>query len=170
MDDEITLKFGNGNKNVLCIQCKDYYKEFVGIKYERSTALYKWEEMYYYVDFDWPILFKIPYKLVRETDMHSLQYKIINRYIPSKVNLQLWGKNSSDKCRLCEDEHTIEHFSSQCTYKKLFWQDVSKLIQKAFDINIRLQLYDLDILLGIPFEEDIIINFVLYRLWKEIHI
>ena len=24
VDGEITLKFGNGNKNVLCIQCKDY--------------------------------------------------------------------------------------------------------------------------------------------------
>ena len=163
VDGEITLKFGNGNKNVLCIQCKDYYKEFVRIKYERPTALYKWEEMYYYADFDWPILFKIPYKVVRETDIHSLQYKIINRYIPCKVNLQLWGKSSSDKCRLCDEVDTIEHFFSQCTYNKFFWQDVSKLIQKAFDINIR--LYDLDILFGIPFEEDmfIIINFcILY--------
>ena len=60
----VTLKFGNGNKNVLCIQCRDYYKEFVRIKYERPTALYKWEEMYYYADFDWTILFKIPYKVV----------------------------------------------------------------------------------------------------------
>ena len=95
--------------------------------------------------------------------MHSLQYKIINRYIPCKVNLQRWGKSSLDKCRLCDEVDTIEHFFSQCTYNELFWQNVSKLIQKAFDINIR--LYDLDILFGIRFEEDmfIIINFcILY--------
>ena len=52
VDGEITLKFGNGYKNVLCIQCKYFYKEFVRIKYERPTALYKWEEMYYNADFD----------------------------------------------------------------------------------------------------------------------
>ena len=71
MDSQVTLKFGNGSKNALCIQCKDYYKEFVRIKYERPTALYKWNEMYYYADFDWPILFKIPYKVVHEMDIHS---------------------------------------------------------------------------------------------------
>ena len=79
------------------------------------------------------------------------------------MNLQRWGKSSLDKCHLCDEVDTTEHFFSQCTHNELFWQDVSKLIQKAFDINIR--LYDLDILFGIPFEEDIfiIINFcILY--------
>ena len=35
----------------------------------------------------------------------------------------------------------------------MFWQDVSKLIQRALDINIK--LYDLDIIFGLPGEEDI---------------
>ena len=38
--------------------------------------------MYFYADFDWPILFKIPYKVALETDVQSLLFKIINRYIP----------------------------------------------------------------------------------------
>ena len=103
------------------------------------------------------VLFLVKRQLTTERDIHSLQYKIINcnRYIPCKVNLQLSGKSSSDKCRLCDEVDTIEHFFSQCTYNELFWQDVSKLIEKAFDINIR--LYDLDILFGIPFEEDMFI-------------
>ena len=44
----------------------------------------------------------------------------------------------------------------------VFWQDVSKLVQRALDINIK--LYDLDIIFGLP-DEDIfqIINFrILY--------
>ena len=92
--------------------------------------------------------------MVHETDIHILLYKIINRYIPCKV--KLWGKNPWDKCCLCDVVDTIEHFLNQCTYNKLFWQDVSKLIQKAFDITIR--LYDLDILFGIPFEEGMLIT------------
>ena len=51
-DGEIIVKLCKGNKNVLSTQCKDYYKEFVNIKCERPTALYRWEEMYYYADFD----------------------------------------------------------------------------------------------------------------------
>ena len=40
----------------------------------------KWEEMYYYADFDWPVLFKVAYKVARETDVQSLQFKLINTY------------------------------------------------------------------------------------------
>ena len=49
------------------------------------------------------------------------------------------------------------------THVPLVTDSESRLIQNAFDINIK--LYDLDILFGIPFEEDIftIINFcILY--------
>ena len=147
----------------LSTQCKDYYKEFVNIKGERPTALYRWEEMYYYADFDWPVLFKISYKFTRETDVQSLQFKIINRYIPCKENLYLWGKESSNKCGLCNEIDTIEHFFAQCSYNRVFWQRVSTLVQRALDINIK--LYDLDIIFGLPGEEDVfqIINFcILY--------
>ena len=80
------------------------------------------------------------------------------------MNLRLWMKISSDKCRICYEVDTNEHFFSQCTYNKLYWQEDSKLyIQKAFVINIR--LHGLDILLGILYEDNmfIIINFcILY--------
>ena len=92
-----------------------------------------------------------------------MQFKTINRYIPRKENLYLWGKESSDKCCLCNEIDTIEHFFAQCSYNRVFCQGVSKLVQRALDINIK--LYDLDIIFGLPGEEDIfrIINFrILY--------
>ena len=93
--------------------------------------------MYYYADFDWLVLFKIPYKVARETEVQSLQFKIFNRYIPCKENLYLWRKESSDICRVCNKTETTEHFLVQCSYNRVFWQDVSKRIQRALDINIR---------------------------------
>ena len=45
-------------------------------------------------------------------------------------------------------------FVVQCSYNRIFWQEVSKLIQIACDINKR--FYDLDILFGIPLKEDIL--------------
>ena len=101
--------------------------------------------------------------VARETDIQSLQFKITNRCIPFKENLYLWGKESSDKCRLCNEIDTIEHFFAQCSYDRVFWQGVSKLIQRALDDNIK--LYDLDIIFRLSGEEDIfrIINFcILY--------
>ena len=97
-----------------------------------------------------------------ETNVQSLQFKIVNRYIPCKENLYLWGKELSNECLLCNDIDTIEHFVAQCSYNRVFWQDRSKLIQRALDIYIR--LYDLDILFGL-LGEDIfrIINFCLLR-------
>ena len=76
-------------------------------------------------------------------------------------------KNSLDKCRLCDAVETIEHCFYQCTYNKFFWQEVSKFVQKALDINI--WLYDLDILFRVLFEEDMfIIRILLYSIWEEI--
>ena len=45
----------------------------------------------------------------------------------------------------------------------MFWQEVFKLIQRALDIDVK--LYDLDIIFGVPYADDIfrIINFcILY--------
>ena len=80
------------------------------------------------------VLFKIPYRVALETDVQSFQFKIINRYIPCKVNLYLWDKELSDKCRLRNEIDIIEHFLAQCSYNRVFWQEVSKLIQRAYDI------------------------------------
>ena len=51
----------------------------------------------------------------------------------------------------------------------MFWQGVSTLVQWALDINIK--LYDLDIIFGLPGEEDVFqIIKILHSVWKEVHI
>ena len=115
---EIIVQLCKSHKRCFEYAAQKLLQGFVSIKYERPTALYRWKEMYYYADFDWPVLFKI----------QSLQFKF--RYIPFKENLHLWGKESSAKCRLCNE---IDNGTN--------WQEVSKLIQRVLDINIR--LYDL---------------------------
>ena len=121
------------------------------MKYIRPTALYKWEELYYYADFNWPCLYLIPCKAARETDVHSLQYQLINRYTPCNANLYLWGKEQSDKCSLCGESDTIEHYYFNCPDNQTLWSEISLLIQKAFDVNFPLHL--LDVLFGIPYDE-----------------
>ena len=112
VDGEITLKFGNGKKYVLCIQSKDYYTEFVHM----SAHLYctNGKKMHYYADFDWSILFKIPYKVVRKTDVLSLQYtkilevnlfafayRLFHRFFSNQLGIlhEISIKQSVGKCK-----------------------------------------------------------------------
>ena len=162
---DLLVKIGDTKclKNVFNLTCKQFYQEFVNMKYVRPTALYKWEEMYYFADFDWKILYKIPCKVARETDLHSLQYQLINRYTPCNVNLQLWGKEMSDQCPRCGHIDTIEHYFFECIDNRTFWSELSTFIQTTYEVNIELHL--LDVLFGIPFDDVLftIINFcVLY--------
>ena len=50
-----------------------------------------------------------------ETNLQSLQYQIVNRYIPCYANLKLWGKENNDKCPLCNEVGTLEHVFSHET-------------------------------------------------------
>ena len=133
IEDKIFIKLGNIDEELFSISCKEFYNEFVVCKYERPTAMYTWEEFYYYANFDWKILFKIPYIVARETNLQSLQYQIINRYIPCYANLKLWGKESSNKCPLCNEVDTIEHFFFQCLSVDCIWTFLKKLFQITYD-------------------------------------
>jgi len=168
-DGDIFVKLGEKSKNALSVTCKDFYEYFVQQKKERPTALYKWEEMYYFADFDWNMLYCIPYRVVRETDIQSLQYQIINRYIPCYVNLYKWGKEHSSSCPLCNQTDTIEHYFVECTSINCFWSEISSLIQLTYDISLNLNT--LDILFGVPFEDPIftIVNFCILHCKKYIH-
>ena len=88
-----------------------------------------------------------------ETNLQSLQYQIVNRYIPCYANLKLWGKENTDKCPLCNEVDTIEHFFFQCSSIKCIWTNMSTLFQITYDINTEMR--GLDILLGIPGHSDI---------------
>ena len=162
-EDKIVIKIGNRFKELFMLTCKEVYNEFVKCKTERPTALYTWEDLYYYANFDWKLLFKIPYKVARETDLQSLQYQIINRYIPCYSNLKLWGKEQSDKCPFCSETDTVEHFFTQCLNTVEFWTNMNAMFHVTYDISITLKA--LDILLGIPYEDDFftIVNYcILY--------
>ena len=49
---------------------------------QRPTSLEKWEELYYYVDFNWEHIFQLPYLTATETSLQSMQYQIIHRFFP----------------------------------------------------------------------------------------
>ena len=86
--------------------------------------------------------------------LQSLQFQIINRYIPCRYNLSLWYRNESPLCSLCADNEidTIEHYFVTCKTLGIFGGDFRRWWVNTTAILIRLTT--LDILFGIPNEND----------------
>ena len=75
------------------------------------TAVTKWEEHYFYVNFDWKHIFRVPYSSVRETSFQSMQYQILNRHFPWKEILSIWYSNDDKMCDYCEFSiDCLEHY------------------------------------------------------------
>ena len=114
----------------------------------RPQALYKWEEAYYYTNFDWPQIFQIPYKVNSDTQIQSMQYQILNRYFPTKHTLSIWYKNHDKKCEFCTcDEETLEHYFYDCADIKALWKSLMTWFKSIFHITF--PLGRLDIIFGI---------------------
>jgi hypothetical protein len=143
----ITVKINNKHKPLCKIKCKEFYWEFVNKTFTTSKAIQTWEEYYYYCDFDWKTIFKIPYLHCRETSLQSMQYQILNKYFPCGSALNTWYKTDQYKCEICSMEDSLEHYFFNCQSSYNFWVSFKKWWNSIFKCEIRLSA--IDILLGI---------------------
>jgi hypothetical protein len=151
--DDLLVKINNNYKYIGLITCKEFYWEFVNMKKVRSPALYKWEESYYFANFDWEEIYMIPFSNCRETYIHSLQYQIIHRYFPCKYNLDIWYNNGDNFCDICRAEvDTIEHYFYHCIEVNQFWIDMMNWFRSIH--NITFNLGTLDVIFGIINQND----------------
>ena len=155
----LSLKIQNKKKEARHLKCKDFYWEFVSKKFVVSKSIQKWEEYYYYLDFDWKYLFKLPYLVARETKLQSLQFKVLNRYIPCKDVLNSWGKEESNKCLTCNQIEDLEHYFCDCDNIRPFWISFNHWFSTIF--NMHFQLQAADIIFGIMNANDDNVLFVL---------
>ncbi len=96
------LTINKVEKYIGTITCREFYWEFVHQQRDRPTAIEKWEEIYYYVNFEWEYIFSLPYKVARATYLQSLQYQIINRYFPCASNVHKWYPDERSTCKYCD--------------------------------------------------------------------
>jgi len=141
--DDLEIRIGLNYKHILGVRCKDFYWHFINKIYETPTAVMKWEELYYFVDFDWKNIFVLPYKSTSETSLQSMQYQIINRYFPCKSFIGLWNTEIDTKCTLCNDEETLEHYFYHCDIVKQFWSKFFDWWHRASDCRFNLRAIDI---------------------------
>ena len=145
-----SIKICKKIKKLEQITCKEFYWQLISKKYVRPTALGKWEENYYYANFNWNDIFILPYQIARETSLQSLQFTIINRFTSCRSNINKWYSEEDKNCVLCHTEETIEHLLFWCNEVKSFWSCFQRWWKNNHNCNINLGC--INILFGITNE------------------
>ncbi len=104
---------------------KDYYWEMISKKSKTPSCQQKWCESFPELkDVDkevWDRIYRLPFRITRETKLQSFQYRLINRIIPCNKWLYNIRIKDNANCNYCECEDNLQHFFLFCNKAKEFW-------------------------------------------------
>ena len=108
------------------MHCKQFTNIFLLDHVQTPAAQEKWQKYLNVTDINWKYIYQIPYIVCRDTEIQSLQYKIINRFFPCNYAVSKWYVEASDKCNHCQNTDFLEHFFYLCPSLGVFWSSLSK--------------------------------------------
>ena len=148
--DYVTLH--NKTVHISEITCKDLYKHFIHEIKKTPKAQKKWEQYLQTDQIEWEELYKIPFKVTRETFIQSFQYKIFHRFFPCNYTLAVWYKDKPETCMGCGSVDYPEHYFYDCSLISPFWLLVKKWLHSVLEITIPFSMTD--VLFGISNPSD----------------
>lgn len=92
------------------------------------TAQQKWVNEGFDV-LSWKKVYEIPYNCTASTKLQSLQYRVINRYIPTRKFLATRNVIGSPLCPSCFAIDDLRHFFYDCPNTYTFWIDILRQIK-----------------------------------------
>ena len=97
-------------------------KELTRLKtFKPPIALVTWDMFYEITKEEWQTIFRIPYILIRETKIQSLQFKILHRIFPCKTNLKRWKIYDIEECDECGGIEDLQYYFALCGEVRAFW-------------------------------------------------
>ena len=136
-----TIRIRDQEVSVDAIRSKHLYKH--GVIDKTPKAITRWEELGY-GDMDWEKVFRIPYQCTKSTQIQSLQFRILNRYIPTKRYLYIRNLTRSPQCDRCEIDETLEHFFYQCPSVNSIWVKIFMELGSANHNNVKSVLFGIN--------------------------
>ena len=134
-------------KNLSKIRSQQVYCQYINHLYQTPTSQNKWVAYYPFLDtINWKSLYLLPKKIVKSTNLLSLQYKILHRVFNCNQKLFLWKIIDSPNCIECGEIDTLEHFFFHCEPSRSFWVNFEIWLSEIFSKNIKLSI--LEVLLG----------------------
>ena len=161
--NESYIKIGCKLKHLSKVSTREIYNTLIESVIKTPTAVEKWINMYPFLEnYDWTLIFQIPFRIIKEPYLQSFQYKIVNRILNCKENLFKWKLNENNTCQLCNEVDTIEHHLVNCSASKVIWDKLKRWLFS--NINIKFMFTECEIIFSLPFikeAETELINFVI---------
>ena len=113
-----------------------------------SNSQDKWIEFYPFLEgINWKNIYQLPYKILLDSYLIILQYKIMHRVSTCNLNLHKWGIKPTPDCILCGQIDNLEHYFYYCKEVNTFWIQISDWLSTLFNTSVNFAV--LDILLGL---------------------
>ena len=100
----------------------------------------------------WEIIYTNYEKLLRDTTLKNVQFKITHRIVACNYNLEIWRIRTNNRCEYCDEIDTIEHMLIHCKEAYTFWERIFNWW--ATNMNVWFEVGTYEILFGIPNEND----------------
>ena len=125
-------------ENIGKINFKKVYNHLIESQQIVPTSEYKWIEYYPFLDLvDWKKIYSLPSKIVKDSFVVALQYKILHRVTNCNYNLAKWNIKESPQCDLCQNIDNIEHYFYYCEHSHTFWQQVEMWMASCLSVKIK---------------------------------
>ena len=144
------------NKKLIPIEkvsSKLVYTHLIKENTKPPTSLNVWVELYPFLEnFNWSHVFRLPYKIMKESYIQSFQYKILNRILNCNYNLHKWGIKDSPLCIYCKKIDTIQHHLYECKDSMTLWIKIGDWIYEKLQVKFKFTVCE--VIFGLPLTED----------------
>ena len=120
---------GNRRLSIRNVRSKDMYLVLIGKRCPTAEAKWRAEG---FEDLNWGNIYELPYKCCKSTKLQSLQYRITNRYIPTRKFLSTRGIVGNALCVKCFEVDSLQHFFFYCKQTYNIIQSVLRQLQTIF--------------------------------------
>ena len=139
------------------IKCKQFYKAFVSLIKKKPAAVEKSHETYDIDQDTWRFYVMLPFNVCTDTELQTLQYKIIHRFFPCNYVLSIWYSDIHSSCQLnscLQKTDTLQHYFFHCTHVSVFWNTFMGFWKRHTGFNFVLE--ERDVIFGVlnPFKYD----------------
>ena len=153
IDNVERLQIGDNTYCINTLSNKQIYSHLIRAILKPPTSVDRWiSEFPFFNDNDFNMFYELPYTIVKDTKLHALQYKVLNRIYPCKAYLSKLKIIDHDKCHYCNEYDDISHNLYSCNESKLFWKQLSKWLSNHIESNICIS--KTDVLFGILNKKD----------------
>ena len=118
----------------ICIRhLRSYHVYDKQITKKRPTAEQKWIAEGFDITC-WKDIYELPYKVSPSTKLQSLQFRVLNRYIPTRKFLCNRNVIGSMLCRRCFQIDNLQHFLYYCEDVRPLWDYILCKLKESFSL------------------------------------